>query len=187
MRAIGQRRTGLFPWVTWYPTTAESTGLASSQLDLVAFALSFNVVKQDKALAESWRLLRPGGWFTCLWNYRDLSDPLQHEIESTIRSLLPNYEYGNRRQDQTATIQASGLFGMTETVESFHVRRVNRSDWLDAWKSHATLRRQAGDRFPVVLEAINALLGCEPGEILEVRYVTRAWLAQKRLSGALCL
>ena len=30
MRAIGQERTGCYPWVTWYPTIAESTGLPSS-------------------------------------------------------------------------------------------------------------------------------------------------------------
>jgi len=180
MRAFGQERTAPFPEVTWYPSVAEETGLPPSHFDLVAFGSSFNVVRRDEALRESRRILRSRGWLTCLWNFRDLDDPMQQRIEQVIHSFLPDYRYGTRRDDQTPLIEAGDRFRVTEVFERNHVRRVDPAEWLDAWKSHATLRRQAGDCFGAILGSIEALLPHETAGPLEVRYITRAWLAQKR-------
>ena len=41
----------------------------------------------------------PNGWFACMWNHRDVEDPIQKNIENIITSFIPNYDYGLRRQD----------------------------------------------------------------------------------------
>lgn len=179
MRRIGQGRTAGFPGVKWHIATAEDTGLPALHFDAVTFGSSFNLVERDQALRESWRILRHGGRLACLWNFRDLNDPLQRQIEQVIHSFLPTYRYGTRRDDQTPLIEMGDLFRVTKTLERNHVQSVNPADWLEAWRSHATLRRQAGDLFEAILQAIEALLPDSGGELMDVRYVTRAWLARR--------
>ena len=84
--------------VTWTEGVGESTGLEDASVHAAFFGSSFNVVDQEKTLEEVARILLPRGWFACLWNHRDVDDPIQKEIESIIKSFIPNYDYGLRRQ-----------------------------------------------------------------------------------------
>ena len=45
-----------------------------------------------------------------MWNYRDLNDPVQSNIENIIKENIKNFGYGRRREDQTSEINRSGLF-----------------------------------------------------------------------------
>lgn len=176
MRDIGQNKIAA-PHCRWLDASAEKTGLAEESFDMVIFGSSFNVVNQDKALKESARLLKPGGWFACLWNHRDLSDPLQDAVEQLIHSYLPGYAYGKRRQEQTPVIEASGLFHAPKKIEAGFSTQPSTTAYLDAWRSHATLARQAGHLFPHIIQAITNLLADQ--RFLEVPYHTRIWYAQK--------
>ena len=147
---------------------------------LVTFGSSFNVCDRAAALRETVRILAPGGWFACLWNHRDLDDPLQAEVEALIRSRVPDYALGSRREDQTRVIDASGLFGPVEAVEGRIVHTVPAQDWVEAWRSHATLARQAGDGHPAVVVAIENLLKAHGLDSVPVPYTTRAWIARRR-------
>jgi len=177
MRAVGTDRTTGMAGVRWHAATAEQTGLAAASFALVTFGSSFNVTDRPAALAETDRLLRTGGWFACLWNHRVLDDPLQAEIESLIKTQIPDYSYGSRRADQTAVIDASGRFGPVVAFEETVVNRVPTKDWLAAWRSHATLARQAGDRFDAVVDAIEALIPPGQDEVT-VPYTTRVFAAR---------
>jgi len=177
MRAFGIRNTrGLD--VTWTEATGECSGLAAGAFDLATFGSSFNVVNQAEALAEVARLLVPAGSVACLWNHRDLDDPVQARIEAIIREEIPGYEYGRRRQDPTPAIDASGLFGPVGTIEERFVVEAAVADQIEAWRSHATLQRQAGTRFGAILEAIESALG-DIGS-LSTPYFTRVWYARRR-------
>ncbi|WP_236789901.1 class I SAM-dependent methyltransferase [Amycolatopsis sp. GM8] len=173
MAEIGRARTeGRASWSTG---TGEASGLRSTSYDLVTFGSSFNTTDRQAALQESARLLVNSGHIACLWNHRQLDDPLQFEIESLIRSRVPEYSYGLRRQDQAPVIDESGLFGETSVVEEPIVHRVPADDWIAAWRSHATLQRQAGDQFDDLVNEIAKIAGS--GE-LEVPYVTVGWTAR---------
>lgn len=161
----------------WLDTMAEHTGLPNTAFDLVIFGSSFNVVDQCKALQESARLLRPGGWFACLWNHRDLTDDLQQAVEGIILSSLPDYDYGSRRRDQAQVIDDSGLFGEVQKTESRFLRELDALAYVEAWRSHATLARQAGDQFPKIIDAIEELVSGM--KTIEVPYHTRIWYACK--------
>lgn len=179
MRTIGRERTRGNPRVRWSEGSAEATGLPPDAFELVTFGSSFNTTDVSLALRESSRLLRDGGWMACLWNHRVLSDPLQAEIEDLIRGFVPGYAYGARREDQGPIIEASDLFGEATKLEEPIRHRVEVDDWVAAWRSHATLQRQAGQRFLEVVQSIEDLLRTKGLDVVEVPYVTLGWMAPR--------
>lgn len=168
------------PRVVWVSGRAEALPLRTASSELVAFGSSFNVVERATALAEAARVLVPGGRLVCLWNHRDLADPLQRRIEDVIRSRVPRYDYGSRREPQDAVIAADGRFGPVECFAVTSVQRTEVVRWMAAWRSHLTLRRQAGARFAEVVAAIADVLAAERAALLEIPYVTRCWIATRR-------
>jgi SAM-dependent methyltransferase len=177
MRAQGMARTSGRD-VTWVEGMAERTLQPDDSFALVTFGSSFNVTDRPASLRESSRILRSDGWFTCLWNHRDINDPLQADIERVILAAVPNYAYGSRRDDQTEIIAASGLFRSVHTMSGSIVHRQTADDCVQAWQSHATLSRQSGDRFPEVVAAIEGLVRRSGRSQVQVPYITRVWLAQ---------
>lgn len=178
MRAQGIKRTQSLKNVRWSEGTGEATGQPAAMFDIVTFGSSFNVTDRPKALTEARRLLKPRGWFACMWNHRDLDDPLQSAIEATIRRHIRDYDYGARREDQTAVILASGYAKAVETIEGPVMHRQSVDDCIEAWRSHATLQRQAGERFDAIVEEIAALVRKAGSAELHIPYVSRIWLAQ---------
>ena len=179
MRTIGIQNTK-GESATWSVGTGEATGLPTSSVFAVFFGSSFNVVDQSLALSEVSRILVPHGWFACMWNHRDLEDPIQREIESVIKSSIPAYSYGSRREDPTNIINTSGQFSTTKSIEGSFVWKMPKSDIIVAWKSHATLKRQAGSdsEFNNIIRKIASYLEKLP-EIIDVPYTTRIYFAQK--------
>lgn len=179
MRRLGGQRTNAMPNVRWHEGTGEMTGQEPGRFALVTFGSSFNVTNRSAALKETVRILRPGGWFACLWNHRDLEDPIQARIEAAIKALVPGYDYGTRREDQTEVIAASGLFGDVVQFDGRVLHRQSREDCIGAWRSHATLQRQAGKAFDAVVAAITRVVEAE-GPEFDVPYTTRVWMANAR-------
>jgi len=179
MRTIGIENTkgGL---ATWSVGTGEATGLATNSVYAAFFGSSFNVVDQNLALSEVSRILVPNGWFACMWNHRDLVDPIQQRIETIIKSSIPTYSYGSRREDPTNIINTSGYFSAIKSIEGSFVWEMPKSDIIVAWKSHATLKRQAGSdsSFNNIIQQIANYLDKLP-EVIDVPYTTRIYFAQK--------
>jgi hypothetical protein len=151
--------------------------LPTSAFRLATFGSSFNVVDQARSLAEVYRILEPHGWVACLWNHRDLHDFTQAEVESLIRKEIPEYQHGSRRQDPTPVIAAPGFFGPVCTIEERFAVDVSTKDYVEAWRSHATLQRQAGERFRAIISKIESAVG--QFATLSVPYFTRIWYAQR--------
>jgi len=185
MRAIGVKRTETLANIRWHEGTGESTGQAAHAFDMVTFGSSFNVCDRQQALKETARILKPRGWFACLWNHRQLDDPIQSGIESIIKEKVPGYGYGTRREDQTTVIDASCLFGPVVHLDSCVLHQQTVKECVEAWRSHASLERQAGSAFLQVVGAIAAYLDSEVsggGEGLDgyikIPYRTHIWVAQ---------
>jgi len=179
MRTIGIQNTKGESAI-WSVGTGEATGLPTSSVYAVFFGSSFNVVDPILALSEVFRILVPRGWFACMWNHRDLNDPIQQRIESIIKSSIPTYSYGSRREDPTNIINTSGRFSATKSIEGSFVWKMPKSDVIVAWKSHATLKRQAGSDsvFNGIISEIARYLEDLP-EIIDVPYTTRIYFAQR--------
>lgn len=180
MRANGQKRTERFPGVFWSEGTGECTGRPSGVYDFVTFGSSFNACDPARALVETHRLLSPGKYFACLWNHRDLEDPIQKRIEEIIKSHIPSYGYGSRREDQTKIIAASGLFYSAQQVNGRILWEQDIHDTVEAWRSHATLHRQAGDSFDKIVSEIESYLISLGQDRITIPYTTRAWIAQRK-------
>ncbi len=181
MRRFGTKRTAELSNVTWHEGTGEQTGQKDHAFDLVTFGSSFNVTNRPLALKETVRILKAGGWFACLWNHRLLEDPIQTEIESIIRRSIPNYNYGARREDQTEVIYESGLFKEVSQIEGLITHRQSMADCIEAWRSHATLQRQAGNQFEDVIKNIEHFLQSMGKTDIEIPYITRCWVAQVKI------
>jgi ubiquinone/menaquinone biosynthesis C-methylase UbiE len=161
----------------WVAAVGEALPCGAACADLVAFGSSFNVLDARRALDESARVLRPGGIWLALWNHRDLDDPLQQEVEAIVRLHVPGFVAGRRRESPAADIAAHGGFEDVRYHERTFVADLEAAQWLEAWRSHATLRRQAGARLPGVLRDIEAATGGAP--VLHVPYASRAWTARR--------
>ena len=177
MREVGKQVTQN-RGVNWVIGTGENTGLPTQHFQLVTFGSSFNTTERGAALKETSRLLKPRGWFACMWNHRDLNNPLQAEVESYIKENIHGYGYGTRREDQTDVINASELFQEVHYLEASYVAKIAAEDYLDAWRSHGTLERQAGSSFSSIIAGIEQLVRREDA-ILNVGYTTRIWTAQR--------
>ncbi len=178
MRANGMHRTEQYKNVNWYEGVGEHTGQPSDTFQLVTFGSSFNVTNRQEALEESQRILKKGGYFACMWNWRNLNDPVQSEIENIIKSYVKDFSYGTRREDQTEVIRESGRF---EDIRSFSGRVVHEipvEDIIEGWRSHGTLHRQVGDKFGVVVDDIATYLHNLGKETIPVPYETHIWMAR---------
>ncbi len=180
MRQCGIERTKQFSNVRFVEGTGEHTGQADHDFALVTFGSSFNVCDRQQALAETARILKSRAWFACLWNHRDLDDPIQRAIEEIIESMVPNYSRGVRREDQTQVINQSNLFDAVQRFDGKvnHVQTID--DCVEAWRSHATLERQAGSKFADVVTRIEAYLRGLGKASIEIPYTTNVWMAQLR-------
>jgi ubiquinone/menaquinone biosynthesis C-methylase UbiE len=178
MRANGIKRTMSFPNVSWFEGAAEKTGQGNQVFDLVTFGSSFNVCDTNRSLNETARILKPKGWFACMWNHRSLDDPIQKRIESIIKTWVPDYSYGSRRDDQTSLIESSGLFESIVHLSANLVHEQNIYECIEAWKSHATLARQSGVNFAkIIVDIEKYLIGLGVRKI-KIPYSTHIWVAQ---------
>ena len=178
MREQGVKRTSDYPNVRWYEGTGEASGQPDSHFDLVTFGSSFNVVDRQAALREARRILVPRGWMACMWNHRDLDDPIQARIETIIKARVSGYDYGSRREDQTQFLENSGIFSDVRFVEGTVEHRQPVSDVVEAWRSHATLQRQAGEQFSKLVDEISDYLRDLGDSSISVPYTTRLWMAR---------
>jgi SAM-dependent methyltransferase len=172
MRAVGER-DGL----VYASARGEATGLPTAAFDLVSYGSSFNVMPAQAALTEAARLLSDKGCIALLWNHRDLDDDRQQAVEQAIRRHVPDYGYGSRREDPSAEIARSGLFEPAQPLCERFVHETSRDEFIDGFRAHATLLRQAGDKASAVLRDIDAVLGT--AERVAVPFHTRVWWARR--------
>lgn len=178
MRKNGIKITQKYNNVSWYEGTGEHTGMNENTYDLVTFGSSFNVCNREEALEESQRILKENGWFACMWNHRDLDDPIQKEIENILKTNIENYSYGSRREDQTEVICSSGLFKDVIYIERSVNHSILAEDFIEGWKSHGTVYRQAPDKFYKIIDEIKCSIQDIGKEYIEIPYSTRIWMAQ---------
>lgn len=186
MRAEGILQLGQQARLRWQSGSGEATGLADQSVDWVLMASSFHWTDQRLALAEFKRILRPGGFFTALWNPRDLEvSPLHQRIEEQIHELAPGIQrvssgLGKYTQGLEATLLESGDFGNLIFMEAPHHVEMTPERYLGAWRSVNDIQTQAG---PAVFEQILTMIGEEIKEMetVCVPYKTRAWTVQTRV------
>ena len=171
--------------IQWISGSAEVTGLASESADWLTMASSFHWADFEKALKEFHRALRPGGYFTALWNPRLVNvNPLLVEIESYLTSLMPDMKrVSSGRSAFTETLSErlseSPYFGAAVYIEGKHEIEMKPERYLGAWRSVNDVQVQLGpERFDKFISFVEKMVSQE--EIIVATYLTRAWSVQRQ-------
>jgi ubiquinone/menaquinone biosynthesis C-methylase UbiE len=171
--------------IEWFSGSAERTGLPSASADWVSMASSFHWADFELATQEFRRILRPGGYFSALWNPRLIElNPLLVEIESHLETLRPDIKrVSSGRSGITDTLSdrltASPFFEDVVYVEGTHVVKMTTEGYLGAWRSVNDLRVQLGpDKFEAFLDFVQSRIRGLP--LIEAAYLTRSWTARRK-------
>ena len=179
MRSIGEARLKNVKWIKANSTT---TRLSTGEADWVTFGSSFNVADRVVVLKETSRILKKGGYFTCMWNHRDLNCPIQKMVEDVIVSFIPGYERVVRREDQRPFLEkhATDFENICYIEVDFDVYRTIE-EYILAWKSvknkYWDLATAEGMKlFNTLCDKVKEVLPKE----FQIRYTTRAWTMRKK-------
>jgi len=183
MREEGMKYTSRFD-VQWKKGSGEETGLPSSAFGWVIMASSFHWVDLQKGLKEFHRILKPGGFFTALWNPRNLeSSELHTRIEALVYEIAPNIKRvssgGAKYRDNLLTdLVSTGHFKNCLFAEAMHDVSMTKERYMGAWRSVNDIQVQAGpEKFEQIMTAIEHEIEHLPEVV--VPYKTRSWTVQR--------
>ena len=183
MRAEGEKAFQGKGSFLWREGTAEHTGLPAGAFDWVLMGSSFHWANTEEALAEFHRILKPGGYFTAIWNPRDIQGHELHErIEKAVTDAVPGMQRvssGGKGNigDIEGKLLSTGQFGHLVFTEAPHEVVMSKERYMGVWRSVNDIRVQAGEeRFARILREIEEIIA--PLEEIVVPYRSRAWTVQ---------
>jgi SAM-dependent methyltransferase len=162
---------------------AESIPLPDGWADGVTVAQAFHWFANDEALAEIHRVLAPGGAFALIWNSRDLSDPVQKEIESLLASLAGDARrlYGGGRWRQV--IQASPLFGPLADATFPHEQLLDEHGLVDRVLSTSFVASAPREQRDEIAERLRAIAREHDGRV-RIPYETSVHVTRRVEAGS---
>lgn len=180
MREIGISRTKGQD-IEWVRAIGVDSTLESNAFDWVTFGSSFNVMDRKMALQETHRLLKDKGYFSCMWNHRDLEDSIQKIAEEVIMEFVPNYTRGIRREDQKPfLLEQKDLFDNILYIEEDFYFHQSLENYINAWRSvknpYWDLETKEGEE---LFERITQELKKRLSSAFDIKYATRCWSARK--------
>lgn len=183
MRAEGIKHLDGKPF-EWKSGTAEETGLPGGSFDWVLMGSSFHWTEASLSLKEFDRILKPGGFFTAIWNPRDIDkNELHKSIEAEIYNIVPELT-------RVSSASPKHMSGMEEKLLStpyfkniFFVEApfeviMTKDRYMGVWRSVNDIQVQAGaERFEKILKRIEEII--KPLDSITVPYKARAWTVYK--------
>lgn len=185
MRREGMRLFKDSEEIIWQKGSAEETGLPDSCADWVLMGSSFHWTVPEKAMKEFFRILKPGGFFTAIWNPRNIeSSKLHLEIEEIVYDEIhtkKRVSSGNKltSEEMAEKLMGSGYFEDMLFIEGDHEERMTIERYMNIWKSVNDIQVQAGaEGFQRILKNIESKLK-EMHEIT-VPYRSRSWIVRSK-------
>lgn len=185
MREEGIRLFAADTHFAWSKGSAEETNLPTSAVNWILMASSFHWADVELALKEFHRVLKPGGFFTAMWNPRDIErSPLEQRIEQIIQEIVPELKRVSSGSAQftknlAAKLQGTGHFENLIFIEAEHEVIMSKDRYLGVWKSVNDIQAQAGpERFQKILTAIEHEVANMTSIIIP--YKTRSWTVQAK-------
>lgn len=167
----------------WQSGLAEHTGLADNSVDWVLMGSSFHWANTEEALAEFYRILKPQGFFTAIWNPRDIENSAFHQgIEKKIYEIAPDIKRVSSGSAKNMVgmeqkLLSTPLFDQLFFMEAGHMEHMTAERYLGAWRSVNDIQAQAGaEKFTQIMDMIaEAVKGMND---VPVPYKSRAWTVQ---------
>ncbi|KAF6628188.1 class I SAM-dependent methyltransferase [Paenibacillus polymyxa] len=164
----------------WLVGSAEATGLPDSSVDWILMGSSFHWTDQQVALREFYRVLKPSGYFTAIWNPRDIEhSEIEQKVEQIIHRLAPNIKrVSSGAMKYTSHLEAllisSGLFSDVIYIEAPHEALMKKEDYIGAWRSVNDIQSQAGTEiFEAIIKEISMILSEQ--DYVRAPYRSRSW------------
>jgi SAM-dependent methyltransferase len=179
------------PRVSFHDGTAEATKLPESSVDLVTCFQAFHWMRQEEALREFARILRPGreARIAIVWNERDRNDPLMTAYRDAIRAVGGEHP-AELREFDSGVIARSGLFTDPMLVEVPNTQRLDEPGLIGRVMS-ASYAPKDGEKGQFLRASLARLFAThrEPDGLITLRYITKAFLSRaldhsKRGNGA---
>lgn len=176
----------------WFAGSAERTTLPDACVEWVTMGSSFHWTDAPAALEEFARILKPGGFFTAIWNPRDIERSEFHKaIEEKIHTIVPGMQRvssgasqnsggigGSNAQSIEERLLKTPFFGDLIFSEAPHTEIMSKERYMGAWRSVNDIRVQAGEeKFRQILDMIEKEI--EPLDVIEVPYKSRAWTVRR--------
>lgn len=165
---------------TWSEGFAEHTGLPDNSVDWVLMGSSFHWADTQQALEEFHRILKPGGYFTAIWNPRNIeSSPFHTDIEDSIKAMVPNLNRkssGSRAnmKGMESKLLSTPFFEDLFLVEAPHQATMSKERYMGAWRSVNDIQAQAGEEvFGKILNMIEQKISGM--DTIVVPYLSRAF------------
>ena len=170
--------------VTWSKGTGEKTGLAKNKFDWVIMASSFHWTNPDLSLPEFYRILKPNGFITIIWNPRNINNSKLHtEIENIIHLEIPSLKRvssGSRLKTKKweDILVKTGHFKNVIYSEIAFEEEIIKEKYIGAWESVNDIRVQAGEeKFNLIISKIKEKIS--KSDMIKVPYKNTAWTAQR--------
>lgn len=179
MREEGMKNTGCTGF-EFKKGTAEETTMNENGADWVLMGSSFHWTDAPIALKEFNKILTPGGFFTAIWNPRDIAkNELHQTIETKIKEIVPELKRvssgsSSNMKDVEDKLLSTEYFDSLFFVEVPFKVDMSKQRYMDTWKSVNDIQVQAGEkRFEEILTMVeNEISGLDS---VIVPYKARAW------------
>lgn len=183
MRAEGEKVFAKNAAFKWSEGSAEVTGLADNSVHWALMGSSFHWVDSAVAVKEFYRILVPGGFFTAIWNPRNIeSSELHKRIEDVVYGEIPNMKRVSSgksvsTEEMREKLLSGGYFKDILFMEAPHVECMTKERYMNTWKSVNDIQVQAGEEgFKRILTKIEEII--RDMDTIEVPYLSRSWTVQ---------
>lgn len=183
MRSEGQKAFEGKNSFVWSEGMAEQTGLGDDSVHWALMGSSFHWTDSKAAVKEFHRILVPGGFFTAIWNPRNIeSSELHMRIEDAVYSEVPHMKRVSSgrtvtMEEMKEKLLAGGYFKNLIYAEAPHVEVMTKERYMNTWKSVNDIQVQAGEEgFLRILNKIETII--RDMDEIEVPYRSRAWTVQ---------
>lgn len=167
----------------WLEGSAENTSLEENCVHWALMGSSFHWTDSNQAVKEFYRILIPGGFFTAIWNPRDIeSSELHKRIEDIVYTEIPNIKRISSgksisTEEMKEKLLSGGYFKDILLMEAPHVEIMSKERYMNTWRSVNDIQVQAGpEGFQRILANIEKII--QDMDEIEVPYCSRAWTVQ---------